>query len=161
MTSCPCPPEPVFPDAALAIAPVADTDFDRMADLRDLAMRPSLEQLGRYDPERSRLRLRAGFVPACMRWIRHAGQDVGFYSLRAEDGAWRLDHLYLHPDAQGRGLGSAVLQALIAGLRPGGLPLRVTALRGSASNGFYVRHGFAQTGEAEWDIDYERPALPA
>ena len=36
--------------------------------------------------------------------------------------------------------------------------MRVTALRGSGSNAFYLRHGFAQVGESEWDIEYERPA---
>jgi len=34
----------------------------------------------------------------------------------------------------------------------------VGALRGSDSNRFYRRHGFVQTAESEWDIDYLRPA---
>lgn len=40
------------------------------------------------------------------------------------------------------------------------LAMRVTALRDSASNAFYRRHGFAQTRESEWDIEYERAAEP-
>jgi len=32
----------------------------------------------------------------------------------------------------------------------------LSALRGSDSNRFYRRHGFVQTGEGEWDIDYLR-----
>ncbi|SAI69833.1 GnaT family acetyltransferase [Bordetella ansorpii] len=31
----------------------------------------------------------------------------------------------------------------------------LTALRGSESNAFYLRCGFVQTGEEEWDIHYE------
>ncbi|KAG0933391.1 hypothetical protein G6F31_016327 [Rhizopus arrhizus] len=38
-----------------------------------------------------------------------------------------------------------------------GLPVAVGALRGSDSNRFYRRHGFVQTAESEWDIDYLRP----
>lgn len=37
-----------------------------------------------------------------------------------------------------------------------GLPLHVGALRGSAANAFYARHGFQKVGEAEWDVYYRR-----
>ena len=139
---------------ALAFTPVAPHDFDALADLRALAMRPSLERLGRYDPERSRSRLWAGFKPEHMRWICLDGARVGFYSLIQEDGAWKLDHLYLHPSMQSQGIGSAVMRHLIE--RTQGQSMRVTALRNSESNAFYRRHGFAQTGESEWDIEYKR-----
>jgi hypothetical protein len=39
-----------------------------------------------------------------------------------------------------------------------GLAVSLGALRDSDSNRFYRRHGFVQTGESEWDIDYLRPA---
>ena len=143
-------------DARLSFDPVQVCDFDAMARLRALAMRPSLERLGRYDPERSRQRLQAGFAPERMRWICLAGERVGFYSLWREDDAWRLDHLYLHPSAQGRGVGSAVMHHVLA--QALGAPMRVTVLRDSESNAFYRRHGFAQTGESEWDIEYVRAA---
>lgn len=37
-----------------------------------------------------------------------------------------------------------------------GLPVRVTALRGSRSNHFYQRHGFELLQESEWDLVYVR-----
>jgi len=146
-------------DAALSFELVQDCDFDAMADLRALAMRPSLERLDHYDPQRSRRRLRAGFVPERMRWICLDGGRIGFYSLFREDAAWRLDHLYLHPCMQGRGVGSAVMRRLCAQTQDA--PMRVTALRESESNAFYQRHGFVRNGESQWDIEYERPAGPA
>lgn len=139
----------------LTYSPVQAQDFDAMAGLRALAMRPSLERLGRYDPERSRRRLQAGFVPEQMRWICLDNERVGFYSLVKERTAWRLDHLYLHPSTQGRGVGSAVMDHLLE--RTHGVPMLVTVLRDSESNAFYRKHGFVQTGESEWDIEYERP----
>lgn len=143
------------PPDTVQFLPVDESDFDAMADLRALAMRPSLERLGRYDAERSRSRLRANFAPAGMRWICQDGERVGFYAVSRETGALRLDHLYLHPDAQGRGLGGIAVAAVIAQAYTAGLPLRVTALRGSESNAFYRGNGFVQTGESEWDIEYE------
>ncbi|WP_019936240.1 GNAT family N-acetyltransferase [Bordetella sp. FB-8] len=144
--------------AVLSFDPVQACDFDAMADLRALAMQPSLERLDRFDPERSRRRLRAGFVPARMRWICLNGERVGFYSLFAHESAWCLDHFYLHPCAQGRGVGSAVMRLLCAQTQEA--PMRVAALRASESNAFYRRHGFVRTGESEWDIEYERAAGP-
>ncbi len=140
---------------AVQSLPVTDDDFDALADLRALAMRPSLERLGRYDAERSRQRLRASFVAADTRWISLDGVRAGFYVLTAEDGALRLNHLYLHPDAQGKGLGRKVVDLAIAQANETSRTLRLTALRGSESNAFYLRCGFVQTGEEEWDIHYE------
>lgn len=140
---------------AVQFLAVTDADFDALADLRALAMRPSLERLGRYDPERSRQRLRASFVAADTRWISLDGARVGFYVLTDEGEALRLNHLYLHPDAQGKGLGRKVVDLAIAQANETSRTLRLTALRGSESNAFYLRCGFVQTGEEEWDIHYE------
>ncbi|MPS81520.1 MAG: GNAT family N-acetyltransferase [Achromobacter sp.] len=138
--------------------PAAASDFDALADIRALAMRASLERVGRYDPERSRARLAANFHPDCTWWIERGGQRVGFYTLRPDGPGLRLDHLYVAPAAQGQGLGGRVLQTILRDADSRGLPVSVGALRGSDSNRFYRRHGFVQTAEAEWDIDYLRPA---
>ncbi len=83
---------------------------------------------------------------------------MGFYALRPDGQGLRLDHLYLAPAAQGQGLGGRVLQSILDDADSQGLPVSVGALRGSDSNRFYRRHGFVQTAESEWDIDYLRPA---
>jgi hypothetical protein len=41
-----------------------------------------------------------------------------------------------------------------------GLAMRVGALRGSDSNRFYLRHGFALTEQSEFDNYYVRAAWP-
>jgi GNAT superfamily N-acetyltransferase len=121
-------------------------------------MRESLERLGRFDPERARSRLRGTFRPECTWSIEVDGQRLGFYALRPDGDGLRLDHLYLRPGAQGEGLGGQVLRRILDEADRLGLPVRVGALRGSDSNRFYRRHGFVQTAESEWDIDYLRPA---
>ncbi|GAB1576051.1 GNAT family N-acetyltransferase [Bordetella petrii] len=143
---------------SLVYRPVAESDFDALAELRAAAMRASLEQLGRYDPQRSRQRLRENFHPAWTYGIERDGSRIGFYAARPVDGALRLDHLYLLPAECGQGLGGQVMRHIIAQADAAGLALRVGALRGSDSNRFYRRHGFVQVGETEWDIDYLRPA---
>lgn len=63
-----------------------------------------------------------------------------------------LDHLYIVPAHQRRGIGAAVLRKILADADEHRMPVRVGALRGSDSNRFCERHGFVQTDEAERDI---------
>lgn len=60
------------------------------------------------------------------------------------------------PAHQRKGIGAAVLRAILADADAHRMPVRVGALRGSDSNRFYERHGFVRTDEAEWDITYRR-----
>lgn len=141
----------------LAYAAVDEADFDALADLRIAAMRESLERVGRFDPERARQRLRATYAPADTLAILLDGRRIGFYTLRRDEGALKLDHLYIAPGFQGGGVGATVLRRIFQQADALGLPVRLGALRDSPSNRFYQRHGFVQTGEDTWDIYYERP----
>ncbi|ARP84326.1 hypothetical protein CAL12_02630 [Bordetella genomosp. 8] len=119
-------------------------------------MRESLERVGRFDPDRARQRLRATYAPHDTVTILRDGHRIGFYTLRPEDGALKLDHLYIVPGHQGAGIGATVLRRVFERADALGLPVRVGALRDSASNRFYQRHGFVETSQDTWDIYYER-----
>jgi len=126
--------------------------------IRIAAMRESLERLGRFDPQRARDRFLAGFDPALTRHILVDGERVGFVVVRQQDDGLLLDHLYLLPYAQGRGIGAAVMVEVLARADASRLPVRVGALRESDANRFYLRHGFELVGRGEWDNFYRRPA---
>ena len=143
----------------LRFTPASESDFEALLALRIAAMRESLERLGRFDPERARTRLRGNFRPDCTWHIERNGQRVGFYAVRPDGDGLRLDHLYLHPEAQGQGLGGEVMRWILRYADSRGLPVTLGALRGSDSHRFYRRHGFVQTGEGEWDIEYLRECL--
>ena len=140
----------------LTFAAVTAADFDSLAELRVAAMRASLEHLGRFDPIRARERLRNSFYPEHTLRIFCDGVPVGFYTFRPVPEGLRLEHLYIHPDAQNRGLGGQVLAKLLTTADAQKLPVHVGALRDSASNRFYLRHGFEKIAESEWDITYRR-----
>lgn len=145
--------------AKLTFQSVSMADFDTLAAIRIAAMRESLERVGRFDPERARERLRQTFVPEHTRMIYADGEHVGFYALRPVEEGYSLDHLYVIPGFQGRGVGAEVLRMMFAEADRRGLAIKVGALKESASNRFYQRHGFVKTGESEWDAYYER--MPA
>jgi GNAT superfamily N-acetyltransferase len=130
--------------------------LDELVALRIAAMRESLTAIGRFDPMRARERFANGFEPAWTRHIVVAGVRVGFVVLKPQADGLLLDHLYVSPGEQGRGLGGAVLGRILAEADDRGLSLMVGALRTSRANRFYERHGFILDGEGEWDLYYRR-----
>lgn len=143
---------------AIAFAMAEQADAEALVALRILAMRESLERLGRFDPVRSRERFLSAFSPRHTRHILVDGERAGFLVVKPDDEALLLDHLYVDPRFQNRGIGALVLGTVFAEADAQRVPLKVGALRGSNSNRFYLRHGFKLVMEDEWDIYYVRPA---
>jgi len=143
---------------AFSLEPVDPSDFDALVALRIAAMQESLERIGRFDPERARARLAASFEPARTRHIVVDGARVGFVVVKPQSAEWLLDHLYLHPTAQGCGTGAAVMAQVMAEADAANMPLRVGALNGSDANRFYQRCGFVLVEATELDNYYVRKA---
>lgn len=139
------------------LEPALAEDAQALASLRVVAMRASLERIGRFDPQRARTRFLADYAPEHTRHVVTAAGRVGFVVLRRQRREMLLEHLYLVPAAQGQGLGSAVLRVLFAEADIDALAMRVGALRGSPANRFYRRHGFELVEQARWDSYYVRP----
>ncbi|MFD4625700.1 GNAT family N-acetyltransferase [Streptomyces sp. NPDC058475] len=138
--------------------PAEPADVEAIAELRAMVMRPDLERLGRFDEYRVRQRLRDSFSPHHTSVILADGAFAGCVTLRpAEDGRW-LEHFYLAPAIHGRGLGSAVLRALLARTDADGVLVRLNVLQGSAARRLYERHGF--TVETQDPIDIFMVRLP-
>jgi len=124
------------------LRPAESADVEVIAELRAVVMRPDLERLGRYDEHRVRQRLRDSFSPRHTSVIVADGAFAGCVTVRpAEDGRW-LEHFYLAPGVQGRGLGTAVLRTLLKRTDADGAPVRLNVLQGSAARRLYERHGF-------------------
>ena len=133
------------PDDAAAISDVFVRARDEMAYLPRIAaeVRP---RLGGWFLERAEL------------WVAEEdGRVVAFAGLEGSE----LSHLYVDPGAQGRGVGSALLDRAKS-LRPEGIELWVFQKNDGARR-FYERHGFrlvrltdgAENMEREPDARYE------
>jgi len=140
----------------LTFAPVSESNFDELAEMRIAAMKPSLERVGRFDPQRARDRLKSSFFPTHSQVIVVDGVRVGFYTFRPSENGFYLDHFYIQPAFQSRGIGSRVLRMLLRIADERGDWIRLGALRESDSNQFYQRHGVAVERNDQWDIYYAR-----
>jgi GNAT superfamily N-acetyltransferase len=142
----------------VTLDPAAESDFEALASLRTEAMRESLGRIGRFDPVRARERFRTGFSPAHTKHIVVKAERVGFVVTKPQEEHLLLDHLYVQPGHQGRGIGSHVLKLVFAQAESLRLPVKVGALRESDSNRFYARHGFQLVEQGEFDNYYVRGA---
>jgi len=128
-------------------------DAQWIAELRAVVLRNDLERLGRFDPVRVRERFVTAFDATLTRIIVVEGADAGSIAVRpAEDGDW-IEHFYLDPSLQGRGIGGSVLRSVLTG--PG--PFRLNVLQGSRARHLYERHGFASVAEDDVDVFMHRP----
>jgi GNAT superfamily N-acetyltransferase len=128
-------------------------DLEVLADLRAVVLRADLERLGRYDEHRVRQRLRNSFSPGHTSIILTEGELAGSITLRpAAGGRQLLEHFYLAPRCQGRGLGSAVLESVLDRTDELDQTVGLDVLQGSAARRLYERHGFVVEAEDPIDV---------
>ncbi|MER5600272.1 GNAT family N-acetyltransferase [Streptomyces sp. NPDC002265] len=145
------------PGAGWELRPAAETDIEVVAELRADVMRPDLERLGRYDEHRVRQRLRDSFSTRYTSVIMADRELMGCVTVRPRgDGLW-LEHFYLAPRHQGRGLGSAVLRTLLERTDAQGMTVGLNVLQGSPARRLYERHGFVVESQDPVDVFMVRP----
>ncbi|EFE76893.1 GNAT family N-acetyltransferase [Streptomyces filamentosus] len=135
-------------------------DVEAIAELRAVVMRPDLERLGRYDEHRVRQRLRDTYAPEHTSVVEAAGSFAGCVARRPAEDGWWLEHFYLSPALQGRGIGSAVLREVLDRADAERLPVRLDVLRGSPARRLYERHGFTLEREDAVDVFLVRKPTP-
>jgi GNAT superfamily N-acetyltransferase len=136
---------------------VSEADFEPLLALRIDVMREHLERVFRFSPERARTHFREAFDEPGMRLILIDGERAGCVGFRVGPDEIKLDSFYLDRRYHNRGIGSAMLKALLAEADASGLPVRLEVLHGSPADRFYLRHGFAKVSEDEIEAEYERP----
>lgn len=153
-------PSPL-PGAEWVLRAARATDVEAVAELRAVVMRADLERLGRYDEHRVRQRLRDSFSTRHTSLVLAGGEFAGCVTVRPDDDGKLLEHFYLAPHHQGRGLGSAVLRTVLADTDREGVTVRLNVLRGSAARRIYERHGFVVEAQDPVDVFMvRRPAGP-
>lgn len=137
---------------AWGLRPAHPDDVESIVEMRAVVMRPDLERLGRYDPDRVRQRFRDAFVPAHTLVVEADGAFAGCVALRPDGAELWLEHFYLVPALHGRGLGSAVLDVLLARADREARIVRLNVLQGSPARRLYERHGFILDAQDPVDI---------
>lgn len=138
------------------LRPSAPADATWIAELRAVVLRDDLTRLGRYDEVRVRQRFLDSFAATGTQVIVVDGADAGSIAVRSDEGVRWIEHFYLDPALQGRGIGGAVLARVLSDAR--GQTFRLNVLQGSPALRLYRRAGFVLDSEDEVDIFLTRPA---
>lgn len=139
--------------ASIFFRPASEANFETLLALRIRVLRPHLERVGRFDPERARRYFREGYDPSSLRLIEVDGGFAGCVALKPDGDGLVLEHFYIDDGFQGRGIGAAVLRLLLAEADAAGKAVRLGVLKGSPAARLYQRHGFVWTNEEPYD-DY-------
>ncbi|MFG2843715.1 GNAT family N-acetyltransferase [Kitasatospora sp. NPDC048296] len=143
------------------LEPAGHKDLEAVVELKAQVMRADLERLGRWDPTRSRERVRKSFSTRYTSVLLVEGAFAGCVTIRPdEQGGRHLELFYLAPHLQGRGLGTAVLRHLLAEADAARDPMRLIVLQGSAARRLYERHGFTVVHEDPIDVFMLRQPAP-
>lgn len=139
----------------LRIETAKNADAELLAEIRVDSMRPSLQAVGRFDPERARSRFLSSFQAPDTNIIYLEEKVAGFFVVRTETDHLYLDHLYVVATFQGRGIGRRIVHDLKAVATTASLVIRLMALNESPSNRFYKSCGFKFVSADQLDTLYQ------
>lgn len=150
MTEAPPPEPPAQPTPRPTIEPAAAADAAEIARLHRAVRTTSLPWLPDcHSPAEDLVFFRDTVLPASRVFVARTGAIIGFIAARP---GW-IDHLYVAPAAQRRGIG----QALLAIARTGQVELRLwTFQRNHAAIAFYTAQGFAEERRTDGHDNEER-----
>jgi len=131
------------------------SDLERLVKLRLIAMKPSLEQIGRFNPERARARFEGEFQPEHTRLVLHKDDLIGCYAVIPKVNKLYLAHLYLLPKAQDMGLGKQLMLRVLAVCKEARKDMFLIVLDQSPALNFYEKHGFSVLSKDGVDITME------
>ena len=127
-------------------ADMSDSEF--IFTVKKAAFREYVEQVWGWDDTYQRELHDRRFTSQDVRIIQHCGTDVGFLATSRTRETLKVNQLYILPEYQGRGIGSACMIRVLAdaNLRQQPVVLQVLKvnIRGSV---FYQRLGFIIVGE--------------
>ena len=140
-------------DYASRRAVAADRDWLWATKTR--CLRAYIEQTyGPWDEEIQRARFDTTFIPEEIHIVSLDGRDAGYIAARQDSDVIHLFNLMIAPEFQNRGLGTAVLQNLLALAQERRKPVRLQVMKVNPARRLYERMGFAVIPAEETPTHY-------
>ena len=119
------------------------------------------ETWGTWDEADQRRRFDAVTRPEEHDILEVDGVPIGCICVKWSDTEVDLVRLFILPQFQNRGHGTAILREILAAADARGLPVCLRVLRVNPARRLYERHGFAVCGESDTHYSMARPARRA
>lgn len=148
-------------NSEISFRPATEADREWLFHLKRATLRTYVEQVfGGWDDADQRQRFNSAFLPARLRVIRSAEEDVGLLEWEERDDAFFLGRIEILPARQGRGIGRTVLAALAAEADRVGKPVLLQVLRPNPARRLYERMGYRVCGETATHFQMRREPAP-
>ncbi|MDW9250051.1 GNAT family N-acetyltransferase [Burkholderia cepacia] len=126
---------------AIRLRPACAADLPFLLTLRRLTMTVYLQRVGApTDDEAHDRRIRANFDDAMI--VCDVDDAIGLPKVTRAAHEWHVHQIQILPDHQGRGIGEAVLNALLADAARAHVPVSLSVLHGNPARRLYERLGF-------------------
>ena len=122
-------------------ATAGDSEF-AFTTTRDTMREYTLATWGKWSEEDVRRRSSANIANGTTCIIELDGKPIGIRVVEREPDCIQLAQIFILPAHQGRGIGSKLIEQLLAEARSVGLPLRLRVLRVNPAFNLYQRMGF-------------------
>ena len=145
----------------LSIRKADATDSDFVFAVKKAAFREYVEQVEGWDDTHQRGLHNKRFDSQDFRIIQFQGNDIGFFSTSCTSDSLKVYQFFIHPEYQGRGIGSACMTRILADAAGKSVNLQVLKIniRGIA---FYQRLGFSIVAEDPTHVQMKKlPTLTA
>ena len=138
----------------LRAASEADGEF--CYQVKKVAMEAYIVPIWGWDEAFQREFQRADFAERRPDIIVSQNLDIGTFEITRHADHLHLGEFYLLPQFQRQGVGTFLLQQLLAEATEKDLPVRLEVLKNNPARSLYQRHGFVMTGQREHHFLMER-----
>ena len=120
-------------------------DCEQLYGIQSKAMKPYVEQTWGWDEGFQQDRFRQGFDPDTTRVVLSNDREIGFLRVTEKKGVAFIAQIYIIPDYQGKGIGTALVREVLAR----NLPVELSVLKlNTDARRLYERLGFRVNDES-------------
>ncbi len=141
-------------DCIVALHDVAPGDEGVLFEIHRAVFRAHIERIWGWDEKWQRRDFRRSLESAATHVVRAGGRTAGFLQIDESPEYVYLRNLAVLPAAQGRGIGSCLVESLQEEAASRGVPIRLVVFRTNPrAVRFYERFGFRTTGETDAHVE--------
>ncbi|KVD99491.1 N-acetyltransferase [Burkholderia sp. AU18528] len=142
---------------AIHLRAASREDLPFLLTLRRLTMTEHLQRVGApTDDEAHDRRIRANFDDAMI--VCEGADAIGLLKVTRAAGDWHVHQIQILPACQGRGIGAAVLNALLTDAARERVSVSLSVLHGNPARRLYERLGFRVVSETDTSANMIRRA---
>ncbi|MCG8547317.1 MAG: GNAT family N-acetyltransferase [Alphaproteobacteria bacterium] len=148
-------------DITFELRPAKREDFDFAWLLYQDLMEPlTVELIGRWNEVGQIMVVKEAMIHEGTAVITLAGVDIGWLQVIESKRAIYLGQIYIHPDIQNHGIGTAILHDLIERAQREGKTLTLDVMRNNRARALYERLGFRTVSETahKFTMEWREPA---